>query len=332
VDIDDKAVEHAQYKYGSANVQFLKGSISAVPIQDDHSFDVVVCFEAIEHIQDHDQLLQEVKRLLKPDGLFVVSTPNKLTYHDEAREENPFHVKELYFDEFQKLLTGYFRNVSFLGQRVHPSSNIWPIGAVNASGIREIVIQRGESEFQFIPGDKKVPLYFIALATDSTPVVQAGSVMVDESDHLLRENQRALDWRDETIAGLRNGEKWHKETITNQEKKIFSLEEAVNWRGGQIEELNKGLEWFRQQLADMKERAASDEKALEWRMQQVDALERERAELIAILQSTQKQFNAASQELEAIHASTSWKLILRIRHFRDRLRRLTGPATSPGQH
>ena len=128
-------------KAGAENVEFLKGSITAVPITDDHSFDVIVCFEAIEHIEDHDQLLKEVKRLLKADGNFIVSTPNKLTYHDEARDENPFHVRELYFDDFQKLLTGYFRNVSFLGQRVHPSSNIWPIGTVNASGIQEVLIE-----------------------------------------------------------------------------------------------------------------------------------------------------------------------------------------------
>jgi len=54
------------------------------------------------------------------------------------------------FDEFQKLLTGYFRNISFLGQRVHPSSTIWPIGPVKAPNIREVVVQRGESEFEFI--------------------------------------------------------------------------------------------------------------------------------------------------------------------------------------
>jgi protein-L-isoaspartate O-methyltransferase len=336
IDIDDKAIEHAQSRYASATVQFLKGSISAIPLHDAQPFDVIVCFEAIEHIEDHDQLLKEVKRLLKPDGVFIVSTPNKLTYHDEARDENPFHMKELYFDEFQKLLAGYFRNVTFLGQRVHPSSNIWPIGTANISGIQEIVVQRGESEFQFISGDKRIPLYFIALATDSTAVAQAGSVLIDESDKLLAENKRAVDWRDETIASLRSGEKWHEERIANQEKTIASLEEAVNWRGSQIEdlnktieELNKGLEWFRNQVTDLNERAASDQKALEWRMQQVESLERERADLIAFLQSTQKQFNAASQQLEAIHASAAWKLILRMRHFRDRVRRLTGPATSP---
>jgi SAM-dependent methyltransferase len=332
IDIDHKAVEHAQSRYGSPNVQFLKGSISDIPIPDDHCFDVIVCFEAIEHIQDHDQLLQEVKRLLTPDGLFIVSTPNKLTYHDEAREENPFHLKELYFEEFQKLLTTHFRNVSFLGQRAHPSSSIWPIGAVNVSGIEEVVIRRGELEFELISNDKRVPLYFIALATNSTPIRQAGSVLIDESDGLLRENTRAVEWRDETIVGLRNGEKWHEEQIENQKKTIASLEEAVRWRGQQIDELNKGQEWLQKQTAGLKEKAASDEKALEWRKQQVEALERERADLIALAQSTQRQLNLATEQLEAIHASSTWKLILRLRHFRDSFRRLTGLGKSPGQH
>jgi uncharacterized coiled-coil protein SlyX len=329
-------VEHAQTRYGSANLQFVKGSISAVPITNDHSFDVIVCFEAIEHIEDHDQLLKEVKRLLKADGVFIVSTPNKLNYHDEAPDENPFHLKELYFDEFQKLLNAYFRNVSYLGQRVHPSSNIWPIGTVNTPGIQEVVIERGESEFQMVSGDKRVPLYFIALATDTTPVLHTGSVLIDHSDELMNDGRKAIECRDETIASLQNGEKWHEEQIANQEKTIASLEEAVNWRGKQIDELNKGLEWIQKQLDDIKARVASDEKALKWRAGQVESLEKERVFLMATLQSVQgqlqsvqRQFNVASDQLAVIYASPAWKFILRFRHFRDRLRRITGPGTSP---
>src|SRR5437870_1677877 len=109
IDIDENVVRHAAEKYSSKTLQFLSGSITSVPIREDHSFDVIVCFEAIEHIDDQIGLLAEVKRLLKPDGAFVVSTPNKAIYHDESAEENPFHVKELYFDEFQQLLAGQFK-------------------------------------------------------------------------------------------------------------------------------------------------------------------------------------------------------------------------------
>jgi uncharacterized protein (DUF3084 family) len=161
--------------------------------------------------------------------------------------------------------------------------------------------------------------------------LQSGSVLIDQSDEWLRTTKKDIEARDETIASFQKGEKWHEELIANQKKTIASLEEAVSWRESQVEELNKGLEWFRIQLADMKERAASDERALEWRMQQVDALERERADLFAILQSTQKQLHVATEQLETIYASSSWKLISRMRHFRERLRRITGLGTSPGQ-
>ena len=156
-------------------------------------------------------------------------------------------------------------------------------------------------------------------------------MLVDHSDDLLRDSRKAIEWRDETIASLRTAERWHEELIANQKKTIGSQEEAVKWRGNQIEELNKGLEWFQKQLADMKEKSASDEKALEWRAGQVETLEKERTDLIAALQSTQRQFNLASEQLEAIYASSGWKFILRIRYLRDRLRRLTGLGKSPGQ-
>src|SRR6185503_8390513 len=105
-----------------------------------------------------------------------------------APEENPFHVKELYFEEFQALLARHFRNVQFLGQRIHPSSSIWPIGVTNANGFHEFVMERGSSDFEFIGADKRVPLYFVAVASDAAPVLpRSGSVLLDQSDSLLEE-------------------------------------------------------------------------------------------------------------------------------------------------
>src|SRR4030095_3024360 len=157
--------------------------ITAVPIPDDHSTDVVVCFEAIEHIEDQDGLLLEVKRLLKPDGLFIVSTPNKAIYHDESHVDNPFHVKELYFDEFQTLLARYFRHSQFLGQRIHAGSCIWPIGAAGVDGFHEFVTKRVEPGFEFIGADKRVPMYFIAIASDAQATLPPSpSALFDESD------------------------------------------------------------------------------------------------------------------------------------------------------
>jgi len=126
IEIDDTVVKHATAKYGSANIQFLQGSISKIPINENQSFDAIVCFEAIEHVEEHDEMLAEVKRLLKPAGLFIVSTPNKAIYHDESHDDNPFHVKELSIEEFEGLLTAHFKYVRYFGQRIHADSSIWP--------------------------------------------------------------------------------------------------------------------------------------------------------------------------------------------------------------
>jgi len=127
VDIAEDVIRHAAEKYTRPNLQFLKGSITRVPLSENHSFDVIVCFEAIEHIKDHDELLQEIKRLLKPSGLCLVSTPNKEIYSGGQEPPNPFHVKELNFEEFNSLLNRYFSSVSYLGQHVHPVSSMWPL-------------------------------------------------------------------------------------------------------------------------------------------------------------------------------------------------------------
>src|SRR5205085_413641 len=69
IDIDEKAIKHAQNKYIRPNLEFKLGSIVDIPLNGSTLFNVVVCFEALEHVDDHEKLLTEVKRLLTPNGL-----------------------------------------------------------------------------------------------------------------------------------------------------------------------------------------------------------------------------------------------------------------------
>jgi len=327
VDIDENVVRHASEKYGTTNVQFLSASITAIPIHDDHSFDAIICFEAVEHIENQQGLLAEVKRLLTPDGLFIVSTPNKAIYHDESAEENPFHVKELYFEEFRELLAQHFRNVNFLGQRIHPSSSIWPIGAASANRLHEFVIERGSSQFELVGAEKRVPLYFIAIASDAAVVLPAsGSVLLDQSDSLLEERKQELQ------ASI-NETRWREQQVAEREETIKSLEQAVKWREGQIHDLTEsitdltqGLEWTRNHANELAKTIASQEQALTWRAQQVSELqtakeywERENASLTTQLQNTQRQLAAATDTLAAIYASRGWKLMMKLRTIRHTL-------------
>lgn len=72
---------------------------------------VAVSFETLEHLEDHQGMLQELKRVFKKNGLLIISTPNKLYYSDKSNYINKFHVKELYKNEFKNLIANNFINV-----------------------------------------------------------------------------------------------------------------------------------------------------------------------------------------------------------------------------
>ena len=67
----------------------------------------------------------QFKRVLKPEGLLVISTPDKHTYTDLAGQQNPHHVRELYREEFEALLSRHFDRHRLYGQRVVTHSMLW---------------------------------------------------------------------------------------------------------------------------------------------------------------------------------------------------------------
>ena len=78
VDISQEAVSHAQLRYQRDNLSFKTGSCSAIPM-DKASVDVVVSFETIEHHDEHVQMMAEIRRVLKPGGVLIISSPDCLT-------------------------------------------------------------------------------------------------------------------------------------------------------------------------------------------------------------------------------------------------------------
>lgn len=105
VDISAEAIEYSRTHYQAPNLNFEVMDCCHMTFPDS-TFDVVVSFEAIEHIQDAKNFLREIRRVIKDTGLLVVSTPNSATF-----TENPFHVREYSRSEFVELLKSYFPNI-----------------------------------------------------------------------------------------------------------------------------------------------------------------------------------------------------------------------------
>lgn len=116
LEIDAESVRHATETYGSDHVTFRAGNVMDTGLPDE-AFDVIVSVETLEHVDNHQMMLREFSRVLKPDGILIISTPDKPVYNRHLTEPNPFHVSELARDEFFRLLRSFFPTVEFYGQR-----------------------------------------------------------------------------------------------------------------------------------------------------------------------------------------------------------------------
>ncbi|WP_343598801.1 class I SAM-dependent methyltransferase [Mycobacterium sp.] len=102
VDYDASAVAHVRARY--PRVQVMAGNLTELPLAD-ASVDVVVNFQVIEHLWDQARFVAECARVLRPSGLLMVSTPNRITF-SPGRDTplNPFHTRELDAAELTQLL------------------------------------------------------------------------------------------------------------------------------------------------------------------------------------------------------------------------------------
>jgi SAM-dependent methyltransferase len=102
LDYDETTVAHVRALY--PRVEVIHGNLAELPLAD-ASVDVVVNFQVIEHLWDQPQFVRECARVLRPTGLLMVSTPNRITF-SPGRDTpiNPFHTRELNADELTELL------------------------------------------------------------------------------------------------------------------------------------------------------------------------------------------------------------------------------------
>jgi SAM-dependent methyltransferase len=116
VDRSVGAIRLARGQYAAPGRLFLVGNVGALPFEDGQ-FDIVLSFEVVEHLEEVDRYLAELRRVLRPGGTCVVSTPNKRWFSDGlAAPRNPYHVREYYPAEFAHLLGVHFPDVTLMGQ------------------------------------------------------------------------------------------------------------------------------------------------------------------------------------------------------------------------
>jgi len=303
IDRSPEAITYSSKHHGSKQCRFVVGDALRLPFEDDQ-FDLIVSFETIEHLANHEDFLAELARVLGKTGMLIISSPNKATYP----EGNPFHLRELHFEEFESLLASEFEHVVVLGQDNWVTSAVLPGGAIKddngpVGGKPKVTKATGR------PAEKS--LYMVALASgEPLPAVDPHLILarVSEQDFWLDEMSR----RDSEIDFL-------KATLTNQ--------------NATLQDQNVSVENLGSRLAEQRARLRSLEESVRVREQDWSRSGATLGELQARLLEEHVQFQLAMNEAEAqvvqkdldliqkesslsqIHASVAWRLVLAYRRL-----------------
>jgi ubiquinone/menaquinone biosynthesis C-methylase UbiE len=132
MDLSKEAVAFALDHYDAANATYSVGDAQQLTALQDSQFDLVVSFETIEHLPDVEAYLDEMARIIRPGGDFLVSTPDRriasVMYRFLGRPQNKYHVREYTERDLLELLSTRFHIKACYGQAFVPRWLVfWPV-------------------------------------------------------------------------------------------------------------------------------------------------------------------------------------------------------------
>jgi 2-polyprenyl-3-methyl-5-hydroxy-6-metoxy-1,4-benzoquinol methylase len=103
IDLSEEALVAAQVRAERSGAQLAQGDLQDLEFPDD-SFDVVVCFETIEHLESPELGIAELRRVVRPGGTLLISSPNPDVYPSG----NEHHLNELRPEELRGIVAKHF--------------------------------------------------------------------------------------------------------------------------------------------------------------------------------------------------------------------------------
>jgi len=256
VDVAAEAISFARAHYQQPNLRFEQASCIALPYADS-SFDLVVAFEVIEHLEQWRDFLREARRVLAPAGQLIVSTPNKLYYTESrgAQGANPFHIHEFEFEEFRDELKSVFPHVLMFFENHVEGVTFQPHHVGNTYEAGNTVEARVDSGAPVAEESH----FFVAVCAHGPQVGNATFIYVPRAANVLRERERHIaklekeleskdQWLGQALRDLAEFDRQHK-------KQQEELERSNQW----ADSLNRELEERRRRVAELQAELARDQ-------------------------------------------------------------------------
>ena len=307
VDRSEEAVRYAREEYAGENVEMVVGDGHDLPLAG-HSVDVVVSFELIEHLRSQKAHLRELDRVLKPGGLTVISTPNRIFYSQESNQANPFHTHEFDFQEFLTFLKSVFSSV-----QIYFQNHIAGLIVGNPSLSQEVTtcLQEGVGDLETTAN------YFVAVCTHGRKnQPRLGNFcLLPSSGNLLRERQQNIQRLEEEVGKLDRALTRLQDEYKERTRWALQLDQRVRRKDASLLRLREEFEdrsrWAEELSRRLKERDKAQlklqsefEDRTEWALRLDAEVERLDAEVERLDAELQK----ARLKLEAIKQSRLYKL------------------------
>ncbi|MES1223188.1 MAG: methyltransferase domain-containing protein, partial [Bacteroidota bacterium] len=264
IDIDANTINHAKKKYDKDNIEFLCGSADNIPLAD-NLIDVIISYETIEHLDEEAQknFLADVKRVLKKDGILVISTPDKANYTDRFSYTNEFHVKEFEKEEFILLLKKYFTHIRLFLQGYEiidaiteeTPDSIGELAVVNWQRETKLFSRKyliaiccdiHKTDFHFSSAVFQVNKNYLGLMEDfmdkEAHIVELGNwghtldKEINEKKALIQSQQQTIEKQGVTMENLLLHEAEKTKLVQGLEERLDRAEESVSLLKAKVEE------------------------------------------------------------------------------------------------
>jgi GT2 family glycosyltransferase/SAM-dependent methyltransferase len=299
IEYDENTVLTARTSFQKPNLRFERGDARAMPLPDG-CVDVVVSFETLEHLAEHEQFISEIRRVLRPDGLLIISTPDRDIYSSAGSPPNPFHILELTRPEFESLISRNFKNTEILLQRVLIGSAILGDDTTNAPICYE---RRNESIIERSNGLPRAP-YMLAFASDG-PISNVPHSLyvyrgdIDTDPQRIDEYRRSVALAQAQIDQLQAAKQASGDQLKAHEQMSRMQHVQINALGARSKAISLQVDKLRDEVVLKDDRIRN----LTF---QIEAKTRDQMQAEECAQASQRRLNE-------ILASTSWKMTFPLR-------------------